>query len=269
MHFDLLPVAAELRDTYAAQLHASATHQDQAWSLDTILLLITGLALLAALIGFQLVLSRTFRRTLNPFLAAASVATVVFLATGLAMTAQQTDRVQKAVDQHMTPYLGIQLARAVTFDAVGAMVRYAVAPDFGYDHGYADDVAALDGTNGRPGLLHAGLSGTDAVLSARTSSDWTTVQTDAGKLRNEVDGGDVDAALTEATGIAGGQLGQDFYALDTHLGQAATAQRSAFEAVMADARSGASGWAAAPVAVFGAVMALALAGVWRRLAEYR
>jgi hypothetical protein len=79
----------------------------------------------------------------------------------------------------------------------------------------------------------------------------------------------VDAALTEATGIAGGQLGQDFYALDTHLGQAATAQRSAFEAAMADARSGASGWAAAPVAVFGAVMALALAGVWRRLAEYR
>ncbi|NUP53347.1 MAG: hypothetical protein HOW97_39400 [Catenulispora sp.] len=268
MHFDLLPVAAQLRDTYAARLHASAKNQDQAWTLDTILVLVTGLALLAALLGFQLMLSRRFHRSLNPFLAAATVATVGFLGAGLAMTAQQTDRVQKAVDQHMTPYLGVQQARAVTFDAVGAMVRYTVAPAFGYDHGYAADLAALNGAAGRPGLLSTGLNNTDARLATRAASDWTTVQTDASKLKSEVDGGDVDAALTEATGIAGGQLGQDFYALDTHLGQAADAQRNAFETTMADARSGASGWAAAPAVVFGAVMVLAVAGVWRRLAEY-
>jgi hypothetical protein len=79
----------------------------------------------------------------------------------------------------------------------------------------------------------------------------------------------VDAALTEATGIAGGQLGQDFYAFDTHLGQAADRQLGAFQAAMADARSGASGWAAVPAVLFGAVIALTLAGLWRRLAEYR
>ncbi|NUR62340.1 MAG: hypothetical protein HOV87_27320 [Catenulispora sp.] len=269
MHFDLLPVAAQLRDTYAAELHASAENQDDAWSVDTVLVLATGLALLAALLGFQLMLSRRFRRSLNPFLAAATVATVGFLGAGLTMTSDQTDRVQQAVDRHMTPYLGIQQARAVTFDAVGAMVRYAVAPNFGYDHGYAADVAALDGAGGRPGLLSTGLAGTDAALAARSGSDWTTVQNDARKLKSEVDGGDVDAALIEATGIAGGQLGQDFYALDHHLGQAADAQRTAFESTMADARAGASGWAAVPAVVFGAVMVLAVAGVWRRLAEYR
>jgi hypothetical protein len=269
MHFDLLPVAAQLRDTYAAQLHASAKSQDDAWTVDTVLVLATGLALLAALLGFQMMLARRFRRRLNPFLAAATVATVAFLGAGLIMTSDQTDRVQQAVDRHMAPYLGIQQARAVTFDAVGAMVRYAVAPNFGYDHGYAADVAALDGTGGQPGLLTTGLSGTEATLAARSGSDWTTVQNDARKLKSEVDGGAVDAALTEATGIAGGQLGQDFYALDYHLGQAADAQRSAFETTMADARAGASGWAAAPAVVFGAVMVLAVAGVWRRLAEYR
>jgi hypothetical protein len=269
MHFDLLPAAAQIRDTYAQQLHSSAHHENDAWTVDTLLVLVTTVALLAALLWLQLDLSRRFRRTLNPLLALATVATVAFLVSGLAMTAQQTDRVQNAVDQHMTPYLGIQHARAVTFDAVGAMVRYTVAPTFGYDHGYAADLTALNGTNSAPGLLHSGLTDSGQALTARADTDWTSVQHDAGKIKSEVDGGDVDAALIEATGIAGGQLGQDFYALDTHLGRAADIQRNGFEATMADARSGASGWAAAPAVVFGAVMALTLAGVWRRLAEYR
>ena len=269
MHFDLLPAAAQIRDSYAKQLNDSAKNENDAWSLDTILVLVTTLALLAALILFQVVLSRRFRRALNPFLAIATVATAVFLVAGLSMTAQQSDRIQQAVDNDMTPYLGIQHARTVSYDAVGAIVRYTVAPNFGYDHGYAADLVALNGTPGTPGLLSTGLAGTDQALSQRAQTDWTSVQRDASKIKSEVDGGDVDSALTEATGIAGGQLGQDFYALDTHLGQAADTQLGSFRATMADARSGASGWAALPAVLFGAVIALTLAGVWRRLAEYR
>ncbi|MBS2538860.1 hypothetical protein KGQ20_39550 [Catenulispora sp. NF23] len=269
MHFDLLPVAAQIRDSYAKQLATSAKSQNDSWSVDTVLVLVTTLPLLAALLFLQLAMSVRFRRTLNPFLAVATVATVAFLIAGLGMTSQQTDRVQNAVNQRMTPYLGIQHARAVSFDAVGSIVRYTVAPNFGYDQGYAADLAALNGTAGVPGLLHTGLNGTDQALSQRAGSDWTAVQHDAGKIKSEVDGGDVGSALTEATGIAGGQLGQDFYALDTHLGQAADTQLDAFQATMSDARSGASGWAAVPAVVFGAVIALAVAGVWRRLAEYR
>ena len=269
MHFDLLPTAAQIRDSYAHQLTESAENENDAWSLDTILVLVTTLALLAALVVFQVTLSRRFRRSLNPFLALATVATAVFLVAGLSMTAQQSDRLQQAVDQHMTPYLGIQHARAVSYDAVGSIVRYTVAPNFGYDHGYAADLASLDGTAGAPGLLGTGLAGTDQALSQRAVSDWTSVQRDAGKIKSEVDGRDVDSALTEATGIASGQLGQDFYAMDTHLGQAADTQLAAFQATMADARSGESGWSAVPAVVFGAVIVLALAGVWRRLAEFR
>ena len=269
MHFDLLPTAAQIRDSYAHQLTESAENENDAWSLDTILVLVTTLALLAALVVFQVTLSRRFRRSLNPFLALATVATAVFLVAGLSMTAQQSDRLQQAVDQHMTPYLGIQHARAVSYDAVGSIVRYTVAPNFGYDHGYAADLASLDGTAGAPGLLGTGLAGTDQALSQRAVSDWTSVQRDAGKIKSEVDGRDVDSALTEATGIASGQLGQDFYAMDTHLGQAADTQLAAFQATMAGARSGESGWSAVPAVVFGAVIVLALAGVWRRLAEFR
>ena len=186
------------------------------------------------------------------------------------MTAQQTDRVQNAVNQHMTPYLGIQHVRAVSYDAVGSIVRYAVAPNFGYDHGYAADLAALNGSRGTGGARPAAApasSGTDRALSQRARADWTSVQNDAGKIKSEVDGGNVDSALIEATGIASGQLGQDFYALDAHLGQAADTQLTAFQADLAAARSGESGWGAVPAVLFGAVMALTLAGVRRRLAD--
>ena len=57
--------------------------------------------------------------------------------------------------------------------------------------------------------------------------------------------------------------------MDAHLGQAADTQLTAFQADMAAARSGESGWGAVPAVLFGTVIVLALAGVWRRLAEYR
>lgn len=269
MHFNLLPTAAQIRDSYAHQLTDSAKSENDSWSVDTLLVVITTALQLAALILLQVALSRRFHRTLNPFLALATVATAAFLVSGLSMTAQQSDRLKQAVDQHMNPYLGIQHARAVSYDAVGSIVRYAVAPNFGYDHGYAADIASLNGTPATPGLLSASLNGTGQALSQRVGTDWTSVQRDAGKIKSEVDSGDVDSALTEATGIAGGQLGQDFYALDTHLGQAAATQLAAFQATMADAQSGTSGWGTVPAVLFGAVMALTLAGVWRRLAEYR
>lgn len=69
--------------------------------------------------------------------------------------------------------------------------------------------------------------------------------------------------------MAGVQLGQDFYALATHLGKAADARLRAFQAWLADAPSGVSGWSALPAVIFGVVIVLAVAEVWRRLAEYR
>ena len=115
MHFNLLPTAAQIRDSYAHQLTDSAKSENDSWSVDTLLVVVTTVLLLAALILFQVALSRRFHRTLNPFLALATAATAAFLVSGLSMTAQQSDRLKQAVDQHMDPYLGIQHARAVSY----------------------------------------------------------------------------------------------------------------------------------------------------------
>ncbi len=168
----------------------------------------------------------------------------------------------------MTPYLGIQHARAVAYDATGDAIRYAVAPTFGYQNGLAADSTALRGPDGK-GLLSAGLSRPVPALTQSIYTDWSAVSADAGKVMSAVDHGDVQTALGTATGIARGETAFDFYALDTHLGWAASTQRDAFDAGLADARSGASGWAGLPAGVLGAVMVLTLAGVRARLAEFR
>jgi hypothetical protein len=268
LHFELLPAAGTLRDAYAEQLTQATNDEQDAATRGEILVLVAGLALLAALIAFQLVLRGRFRRSLNPFLAVASVGTAVLLVAGLAMNSQQSDRLQTAVSRHMDPYLGIQHARAVAYDATGAVIRYAVAPKFGYEKGFAADAGQLRTPDGK-GLLASGLTGSDPALARTADSDWRAVAADADKVMRAVDQGDVETALKTATGIARGQVAMDFYALDVHLGQAATAQREAFDRGLADARSGASGWAGLPAVVLGLVMALTLAGVRARLAEYR
>ena len=268
MHFDLLPAAGTLRDSFASRLSRDTDEERDADSRDTLLVIASGLALLGALGGLQYTSWRRFRRTLNPFLAVASVAGLLLLVSGLAMTTRQSDRLHTAVDRHMTPYLGIQHARAVAYDATGAANRYAVAPKYGYDKGFAADGAVLRGPDGK-GLLATGLQGSEPTLAQTAESDWQAVAADSEKVIRSVDQGDVTSALQTATGIARGQTAMDFYALDVHLGQAATAQREAFEAGLADARSAASGWAGVPVAVLGLVMALTLLGVRPRLAEYR
>ena len=268
MHFDLLPAAGALRDAFAVRLSHDADEERAADSRDTLLVLATGLALLGTLVGFQYTYRRRFRRTLNPFLAVATVATLAVLAAGLMMITQQSGRLQTAVDRHMTPYLGIQHARAVAYDATGAANRHAVAPKYGYDKGFAADAATLWGADGK-GLLATGLQGSGPALTQTAESDWKAVEADSEKVIRSVDRGDVRSALQTATGIARGQTAMDFYALDVHLGHAAAAQRDAFEAGLAEARSAASGWAGMPVAVFGLVMTLTLLGVRPRLAEYR
>jgi hypothetical protein len=268
MHFELLPVAGTLRDAYDAQLSRAVRSEHDAAARDEVLALLSGSALLIALGGFQVVLRRRFRRALSPFLIAATAATAGLLIAGLAMNHQESERLQTAVSEHMTPYLDIQHARAVAYDATGAAIRYAVAPDFGYGRGFAADAAALRGPSGR-GLLATGLRGSDPALGTLADGDWRAVAADAQKVMRAVDQGNIAAALKTATGIARGEMAMDFYALDVHLGRAATAQRDGFEAGLAEARSGASGWAGAPAVLLGLVMALTLGGVRPRLAEYR
>jgi hypothetical protein len=193
-----IPAAGALRDTYAAELAQVAKNEHDAASTDALLVLASGLALLAVLVGFQFTLKRRFGRTLNSFLALGTVATAVLLIAGLAMNSEQSQRLQDAVGQRMAPYLDIQHARAIAYDATGDAIRYAVAPKFGYDRGYSADAHALKAPDGS-GLLHTGLRRTDAALVQSVDGDWTTVSADAGKIMHAVDQGDTQTALASAT----------------------------------------------------------------------
>jgi hypothetical protein len=168
----------------------------------------------------------------------------------------------------MAPYLTIQQARTVAYDATGDAIRYVLAPNFGYDHDFAGNTRALADKNGR-GLLADGLAASGPALARTVNADWATVLDDEDRAMKAVVQGDIDTALAVSTGISRGQTAFDFYALDFRLAAAGSTHQDAFTAAMASVRSNASGWAGLPAIVLGAVMALVLAGVRPRLAEYR
>jgi hypothetical protein len=268
MHSKILPAAANLRDTFTTGLTASANTQHSAAITDSILSVSVGLAAILALLGFQILLKRRFGRTLSPLLAVATAITVVLLGAAVSMNIEQTNRLHAAVADHMDPYLAIQNARTVTYDATGDAIRYVVAPPYGYQRGLDTDAAELVAPTGG-GLLSSGLGNTTPALATTIEADWPTVLKDARAAMSAVDTGDLTTALDDATGIARGQTAFDFYVLDLHVGQAAAVQQAAFENGMASASDGAAGWAGAPAAAMGVVIILILASVRPRLAEYR
>jgi hypothetical protein len=268
MHQRILPAAAKLRDTFTASLTSSANSQHDAAIRDLAVSGVLGIATIVGLLRFQSILRKTFSRAFNPALAASTVVTIVLLGSATAVNLQQTNALHAAVADHMEPYLAIQQARTVTFDATGDAIRYVVAPPFGYQRGLDANAAELVSSNGH-GLLADGLVHTDPTLAKTIESDWPAVLKDAHAAMSAVDAGRLDQALAFATGIARGQTAFDFYVLDIHMGQAADAQRAAFENGMASVRNGVSGWAGLPAGALGAVIVLIFVAVRPRLAEYR
>jgi hypothetical protein len=268
MHFELLPTAEKLRDTYAQQLTVAAADEHNAYVRDMVLVIVSGVALLVALCGLQLFLRRKFGRTLNVYLAVGTVATVGVLVAAISMSGQQSSRIRTAVGEHEIPYLNIQHARAVTYDATGGLIRNALAPNFGYNTDFETDSTTLRNNQGG-GLLATSLVKTDPALVSRIDKSWDAILHDKSTIDNDIRAGLVDQTLQEATGIARGEISMDFYSLDVALNNAANVQSGAFEQQMSAASSGASGWAGVPAAVLGAVMVLTLAGVRPRLSEYR
>ena len=260
MHFELLPTAEKLRDAYAKQLTAASNDEHDAFVLNVVLVVASGAALLVALFGLQLFLRRRFGRTLNVYLATATLATLAVLIGAMFMSSQQSARIKTAIGDHEIPYLNIQHTRAVTYDATGGLIRNALAPTFGYNFDFEADSATLRNAQGS-GLLTSSLVKTDPALSTKINKSWDAILHDKSTLDGDISAGLVEQTLEEATGIARGQISMDFYSLDVALNNAAGVQSAAFEEQMSAANSDASGWAGVPAAVLGAVMVLTLVGV--------
>ncbi|WP_243711413.1 hypothetical protein [Actinomadura sp. KC216] len=297
MKLDLLPKAYNLtldngtlvRHTYEEKRSAVLT--GRTW------ILVTGLALLAVLVAFQLFLARRFRRLLNIPLAAATLGTFVLVVAGTAMLSGQADQLRKAKAEGFDSMLALSRTRAISNSAAADETRFLLDPGRAdaYEQVYlskSQTVLYLKAGNlaeynaavqkdlsfepGRAPFL--GFLGTEA--NRPTESDerraqmvdalntvlknYQKVQANDRQMRTLVHGGKRDQAIA-----ARGASAADFAEYDRSLQSLAQIHQKAFDEAVKEGEDGTSGWyAVLPIA--GVVIALlVLIGVRPRLAEYR
>jgi hypothetical protein len=144
-HADLLPAADALDRANLAELrHSYHNQQAVRWGCLAVLIVV-GLALLAALVVIQRFLYRRMRRRLNPGLAAATALAVGFLAVVVAMLAWSGEALRLAKEDAFDSIHALWQARADAYDANGEESRWLLDRDAAAAHekAFRDKVAKL------------------------------------------------------------------------------------------------------------------------------
>jgi hypothetical protein len=262
--------------------------------------LVLGVLLVAALIGLQLHLARRFRRLVNPALAAATVVAIALVTATAVRLGAESVHLRVAKQDAFDSVQALTLARAVSYDANADESRFLVDPGraaryqqsflsksqqianvgpagiSGYDAALAADVRAYERDNSDvrfggylgaefrnitfPGERQAAVA---ALLAfQRYERDDRTMRALAAE--------DLAAAVAYDTGTAPGQSDGAFNQYDAALASVIAVNASAFTAAIAGGEDGAVGWEAGlPAAGLALLVALTLAGVRPRLAEYQ
>ncbi|WP_433326662.1 hypothetical protein [Spirillospora sp. CA-294931] len=299
MKLDLLPKAYNLtldngtlvRHTYESE--RDAVIDGRTW------VLVTGLILLAGLVGLQLFLAHRFRRLLNPALALATLVTLVLVAAGTSMLSGQANHLKDAKEDGFDSILALARARAISNSANADQTRFLLDPGRAdtYEQVFmsksqsvlylrADNLSAynqkvqarLGGAAGTSssaggerilGLLGAeadrsDLRGQDDALRA-VLARYRTFQQDDFTLREMVAAG----RRSEAIELRMGDADRDFRAYDASMLKLIGIHRAAFDKAVDAGDDGSSGWnVILPVGGL-VILALLLVGVRPRLAEYR
>ncbi|WP_433139613.1 hypothetical protein ACQPZ8_39520 [Actinomadura nitritigenes] len=296
MKLDLLPKAYNLTlDNGTLVRHTYENKRSDVRS-GTLWVVVTGIVLLAVLLGLQAYLARRFRRLLNPALAVATLGALVLVAACAAMLAGQADDLRRAKEQGFDPILSLSRARAISNSANADETRFLLDPARAdsYEQVYlkkSQTVLYLKAGNldeynaavqkglpveqGRAPFL--GFLGTEANrvedlarpvdtedALKRVLADYQRVQENDHRMRALVDGGQKEQAAA-----ARGAATADFTRYDKDMQSLIGIHWGAFQQAVKDGEDGTGGWyAILPVAGI-AIVALALAGVRPRLAEYR
>ncbi|MBO2464293.1 hypothetical protein J4709_42660 [Actinomadura sp. LCR2-06] len=296
MKLDLLPKAYNLTlDNGTLVRH---TYEDKRSDVRSgaLWVVVTGVVLLAVLLGLQAYLARRFRRLLNPALAVATLGALVLVAGCAAMLGGQADHLRRAKEQGFDPILSLSRARAISNSANADETRFLLDParSDAYEQVYlkkSQTVLYLKAGNldeyntavqkglsfggGRAPFL--GFLGTEAGRAAdpdrpadtddalrRVLADYQKVQQNDHRMRTLTDGGQpAQAAAARSASTA------DFTRYDKDMQSLIGLHWGAFEKAVKDGEHGTGGWyAVLPVAGL-VIIVLALAGVRPRLAEYR
>jgi hypothetical protein len=295
----LLPAVQRLTDRHADGL--DGTYQAQRGRIQLIRLcaLMIGLALLAFLIALQVYLARRFHRLLSPALAAATVLALVGLVLGTGLLTDEAEHLRVAKKDAFDSVLALTQARAVSYDANADESRYLVDPDRAAR--YQQDF--LDKSQRLVTLTGAGLGSYDQALAAaltayhdRGDIGWTgffgtefrnitftgeraaavtvltrfqTYQLDDRRIRSLLSSGLRSDAIAFCTSYHPGDSNYAFDQYDRALAALIAINIKAFNQAVADGEQELDGWTPALLVSGAAILALTVAGAWRRLAEYR
>ncbi|HKS46511.1 MAG TPA: hypothetical protein VJT49_15640 [Amycolatopsis sp.] len=257
----LLPAAQEL---YRAEAGRVDTDQDRAGAFPVVELLL-GLLVLGALVAAQVVLRRRTNRVFNLGLLAATAAGLVWLVWTLTAGFVVMADVGDSRTQGSAQVDVLAQARISTLAARADETLTLVNP--GNGKSYQDDYVTVSRKLGTL-LATAGSLATSQDVQAKidaAKADSTAWANAHDALRKADDGGDHGKAVALALGDAGAT----FDRVDADLQGAIEQTRQAFSANVS-AAEGALAGTVVGVSVLAVLVAVgSVAGIWRRLKEYR
>jgi hypothetical protein len=260
MRTTILPAAAELRRIETAAL---ATDYARGSAIPFGVLLL-GIAVLAGLVDLGVRESRRTRRVLSPGLVAAAGLVVVALVWWVVVTAVAGSALADA-RQRSTAATALDDARTAVLQARSNESLVLVARGGGAAD--AQFVAQLERVLGAGGLLDTAAAGGDDVAAARSAAQaWQAAHQEVRTLDGK---GDYVGAVRSAVGPDPNGSNATFQQLDAALGTAVDVQRAAFTAAIGRAGGAQTLLAAGPAVLFVLAATVVVAGVGRRVGEYR
>jgi hypothetical protein len=256
---------------------------------------VTGLLLLALLVGLQYFLAIRFRRLLNPGLALATLAALVLLALSIATLTGQANDLRDAKENGFDSVLALSRARAISNNANADETRFLLDPGRAdtYEQVFLSksqsvlyvpagnlatysqsvqeqiDLSRRTGERRFLGLLgnetRRQVTGQSAAIE-RVLADYGTFQSDDREIRRLVASGQRDEAIRKRLSST---AASPFSRYDTSLNALVDLRRGTFTKAVRAADDGTSGWHVLLPAAGLVIVALVLVGVRPRLAEYR
>src|SRR5580698_5509701 len=300
MRTTILPSVSSLTTVSASKLDASYADGTSTERTTLGVVIAVGVVLVAILVALQLYLSTRFRRLLSPALAAATLVAVALVITAATRLSAEAGHLKVAKQDAFDSILALTQARAVSYDANADESRYLVDPGraaayqdaflrkslelvnvgnvgiFSYDAALAADIRAYQADHadvrfgGYLGSEFRNITFTgERAAATRALLAYQVYEKYDRKLRAMAKT-NLAQAIAFDIGTNPGQSDWAFNQWDGALGSVITINENAFTAVIRDGHTTGSPWIVLTPAIGTAlIVALAIAGTHRRLAEYR